>query len=472
MSWSKRLQSPRLHPPATAQLWAGARCGQVISNFYYLIFILVPLIFLPSTSELFEFNKIIITYILTTVIVCTWAIRCIVEKKFIFRRTLLDIPILLFLGSNILSLLGSIDIHTSWYGYYSRWNGGLLSLISYSLLYWAFVSNLDRRTAVLSAQCSVLSAIIVSIYASLEHFGFSISCLLTTGKFDVACWVQDVQNRVFATLGQPNWLAAYVVALIWIPISKLRNFQSISNLLIFILLFLTLLFTKSRSGLLAFAISSAVFWLPQLKKSIKPFLILNSLFLILTLIIPNPVRDLVLKTKDQRPTANQGTVLETGGTESGSIRKIVWSGATRIWSSSIKNLMIGTGPETFAMAYYQYRPVEHNQTSEWELLYNKAHNEYLNYLSTTGLLGLLSYLLLLGIQCSVFIKKSPNTEYRLLNTALLAGWLTISITNFWGFSVVIMQLFLFLFPAIAIVIEDGERIKDGERSRTSRIHDK
>src|SRR3989344_2248914 len=100
----------------------------LISNFYSLIFILVPLIFLPSTSELFEFNKIIVTYILTTLIVSVWAIRCIVEKKFIFRRTLLDWPILLFLISNFLSLIFSIDMHTSWYGYYSRWNGGLLSL--------------------------------------------------------------------------------------------------------------------------------------------------------------------------------------------------------------------------------------------------------------------------------------------------------------------------------------------------------
>ena len=181
---------------------------------------------------------------------------------------------------------------------------------------------------------------------------------------------------------------------------------------------------------------------------------INLLLLLLTITIPNPVRDLVLKTKDQRPTASQGTALETGGTESGSIRKIVWTGALRIWQANPKNFLIGTGPETFAESYYQFRPIEHNQTSEWELLYNKAHNEFLNYLATTGLLGLLSYLLLLIIQFSVFIKKSPNIEYRTLNIALLAGWLTISITNFWGFSVVIMQLFLFLFPAIAITLND------------------
>ena len=460
--------------------------GKIIHILFYLLFILVPLIFLPSTSELFEFNKIIVTYILTTLIVSVWAIRCIVEKKFIFRRTILDIPLLIFLASSILSLLGSIDMHTSWFGYYSRWNGGLLSLISYSLLYWAFVSNMDRKSALRTTHYALLTSIAVAIYAALEHFGYSISCLLTTGSFNVACWVQDVQNRVFATLGQPNWLAAYLVALIFIPLVQLtsrsplfdkeRGNKGVSyctNSGFFILLFSTLLFTKSRSGLLAFGISSIVFWTLAFSNQKRITLKGVSLFIlvvaVLILLIPNPVRDLIIKSPTLPPT---GPALETGGTESGNIRKIVWTGALRIWQASPKNFFLGTGPETFAMAYYQYRPIEHNQTSEWELLYNKAHNEFLNYLATTGLLGFTSYLILLISMAWVFIKNSPNTAYRTLNIALLAGWLTISVTNFWGFSVVIMQLFLFLFPAIAITLEDGERsrtIADGERSR---IHDK
>lgn len=186
----------------------------------------------------------------------------------------------------------------------------------------------------------------------------------------------------------------------------------------------------------------------------------------LILIFQNPIRDLVFKPTVAEKTV--GTALESGGTESGSIRKIVWTGATRIWTSNIKNLLIGTGPETFAMAYYQYRPLEHNQTSEWELLYNKAHNEFLNYLAATGLLGLTSYLILLGSMLWIFKSQILNTnnqinsknqiqnilDLRILNLGFFAGWLTISITNFWGFSVVVIQLFLFLLPAIAITLND------------------
>ena len=302
---------------------------------------------------------------------------------------------------------------------------------------------------------SLVTAAIISVYGILEHFGHSASCLLVTGSFDVSSWVQDVQNRVYATLGQPNWMAAYIVSLIFIPLSSITPFnpplnlrggnpkgggdiKSIFNILIFIALFLALLFTKSRSGLLAFGISSLVFW--WYAKSIKKFVIFSLTCLLLLFTITNPIRDMVFKpTVVVKPA---GTALESGGTESGSIRKIVWLGATRIWTSNIKNFLIGTGPETFAQSYYQYRPTEHNQTSEWELLYNKAHNEFLNQLATTGILGFISYIILLFFMFCVLRDK-----------ALLAGWLTILVTNFWGFSVVITQLFLFLFPAIAIVLE-------------------
>jgi len=461
--------------------------SKVIHWSFYLLFFLVPLIFLPNTSELFEFNKMVVTYFLTAIITGAWITEIILKKRFIFKRTSLDWPILIFLVTQLLSYLVSIDPRTSLLGYYSRFNGGLISMLCYSLLYWAFVTFMDRKSTLNAIAYSLLpTAILVCFYGILQHFGI-----------DDQIWVQDVKNRVFSTLGQPNWLAAYLVALIYIPLSKIvkpqipnsnnqinpkiktfeklkfENYLVIGNWLFVILLFITLLFTKSRSGLLAFGISSVVFWgltifqnitpFPPLRLRggikegvIKPFLVFFLLTLTLTLTISNPLRDqYVLKYFSNSPptTYNQkqtGPALEVGGTESGVIRKIVWTGALRIWQSSAKTFWLGSGPETFAMAYYQHRPIEHNSTSEWELLYNKAHNEFLNYLATTGLLGLGSYLLLLCAMFYQFIKSgNKNSQFSILNSALLSGWLTISITNFWGFSVVIVNIFLFLLPALA-----------------------
>ena len=83
------------------------------------------------------------------------------------------------------------------------------------------------------------------------------------------------------------------------------------------------------------------------------------------------------------------TNIQLGGTESSKIRLIVWQGAIELFK---RNPLFGTGVETYAYAYYNVKPMMHNLTSEWDCLYNKAHNEYLNYLATTGSFGLLSYL--------------------------------------------------------------------------------
>ena len=138
--------------------------------FAFLIFF-VPLVLWPFTSEVFEFNKMVLVYILTTLIASAWIIRSIIERKFIFRRTILDIPLLAFLGSQIISTLLSIDLYTSIFGYYSRFNGGLLSTICYLLLYWAFVSNFDKKDTLNLIKIWFASSVLVSVYAVLEHFG-------------------------------------------------------------------------------------------------------------------------------------------------------------------------------------------------------------------------------------------------------------------------------------------------------------
>jgi len=154
-----------------------------------------------------------------------------------------------------------------------------------------------------------------------------------------------------------------------------------------------------------------------------------------------------------------GTVLDSGGTESGDIRKIVWTGAFDLFK---KYPVFGSGVETFAFAYYQTRPMEHNLTSEWNFLYNKAHNEYLNYLSTTGVLGITTYLsLIFYILYLLNIKIFKDRENIHINSALLSGFISILITNFFGFSTVGLNVLLFIFPAIFIALK-GETDSDVE----------
>jgi len=199
-----------------------------------------------------------------------------------------------------------------------------------------------------------------------------------------------------------------------------------------IIYYLSLLFTKSKSGLIAVSLPLILFLIKKIK---SPKIFLPTLFILLisTLVFDNPIKAKIFPQKQiviEKLNHNQLNI-----TPSQDIRFIVWHGALDL----IKKFpIIGTGVETFGISYYWTRPLSHNLTSEWDFLYNKAHNEYLNYAVTTGLIGISTYLILL----TVSLIKLKNQPF------LFLAYLSILITNFAGFSVVVTSLYLFILPAL------------------------
>ena len=143
-------------------------CNRIIEYSFYTLFLLVPLAFTSATSELFELNKMWLVWGLTIIIGASWFIKMILQKRILLCRTPLDIPIGLFLLSQIISTIFSLDPHVSLWGYYSRFNGGLLSIISYILLYYAFLSNFDSQKLSAGVRrlltISLISGLIVALW--------------------------------------------------------------------------------------------------------------------------------------------------------------------------------------------------------------------------------------------------------------------------------------------------------------------
>ncbi|MEK7160313.1 MAG: O-antigen ligase family protein [Patescibacteria group bacterium] len=544
-------------------------CSKVIEYSFYLLFFLVPLAFTSDTSELFEFNKLWVTFILTVVIGSAWITKMIIKRELRIQKTLLDIPIALFLGSQIISTFLSLDIHTSIWGYYSRFNGGLLSIFAYVFLYYAFVTNLkdeeknnENKTFHIKNLYIFIAAIVVfiagilissqikasdsagipfqmlatllavfasfavfmkaspkgiiakSLYAILSsavlvilwglpsHFGYDPTCLLFRGTFDVSCWTADFQPkvRIFSTLGQPAWLAAYLVTLLPVLVAFLLNFVKTNGipkiksynfaLLIGLILlpaslYLALLYTQSRAAIASFWLILPLllflyFWffvkptfnLKKISLEFKTLIFILVLVLGITFFAGQPFGQLSKFTftglkayiskpaatetapKPPAPTPPPAVTTELAGSDSGRIRLLVWRGAIDIWKN---NPIFGTGLETYAFAYYKYRPAEHNLVSEWQFLYNKAHNEFLNYLATTGTVGIATYLFMIGSFIFVSVKNLYKKREKLSNkdfiaVSLLLGYGGILFTNFFGFSVVIINIFFYLIPAFIFIL--------------------
>lgn len=550
------------------------RIDKSLGILFTLIFGTVPLAMHPLTSELFELNKMWLVWIYSLLVFFLWGSKMLILKKIVIRRTFFDIPILLFLLSQILSTIFSMDPHVSIWGYYSRFNGGLLSTIAYIFLYYAFASNIltdgskeqkgefnpylfgggvltfligvflgaqmnpTQNPALGGTQTFVLlttiistftlfhfafnlepvkkalsifitSGFLVALWGLPSHFGYDPTCYIFRGSLDVSCWTEAFQPkiRMFSTLGQPNWLATFLAILLPILMafivdrvrslkkSDLLSFNSLalgSFLLTAILFYIDLGWTLSQSGFIAFWAGSFVFFIIYIfllfhknqtknsesknfasafiltlkQKTFIAVVLLNILFLLTTFFTVNPIPRLqgfsfsslmqkaqekpqqATKTETQTEDTTQLNPLDASITASGDIRKIVWKGAFEIFK---ENPIFGSGVDTFAYAYYKHRPVEHNLTSEWNYLYNKAHSEHINYLATTGIFGLGTYLAI----AAAFLFYAFKTFYKNFRKnvigspilpALVGSYFAIHISNFFGFSVVNVNLLLFLIP--------------------------
>ncbi|MCS7093374.1 MAG: O-antigen ligase family protein [Patescibacteria group bacterium] len=455
-----------------------------------------------------------------------WIVKMILTKTIILRKTFLDLPIFIFFLSQIFSTLTSIDVHTSIFGYYGRFNGGLLSIFCYIFLFYAFVSNNVKLYPLL--KISVISSLLVVLYAIPGKLGHDITCYLFSGGQinDNSCWDNQVLQfqphvRAFSTLGQPNWLGAYLVINFFIGVyfltkllnEKLNKTRFIFKYLLLVLyLFLNfsfVLFSRSRSAMIALFISFVVFSLGYfflVKKKFGVFfltllsVILIGIFLFKTGIprvdkyltfssfkasLENLLEQKIAlpeKSKMERKSvstqkASKEEKVKTEVTDSGEIRKIVWRGAVELGK---RYPLFGTGVETFAYAYEFVRPIGHNYTSEWDFIYNKAHNEFLNYFATTGFFGLISYLIMIiffvyfSISLIILNQRSLNQRNEfflknnlLLTIALLCAYLSILITNFFGFSTTTINLFFYLIPGVLILL--GTQNQDLENQKKRKI---
>jgi O-antigen ligase/cytochrome c-type biogenesis protein CcmH/NrfG len=511
--------------------------GQTISTLLTILFLVTPALVLPWTSELFELPKMMLVYFITLLVGIVWLAHWPLTGRLPFRRTPLDVPILFFLLTQILATFFSIHPYTSVWGWYSRQQGGLASTAVCIILYYAFVTFFSPKSSPRYQDLKIsnskyqeltylrretrnpkletllriilLSSIPIALYAIAQHWGI-----------DEHLWVQDVKARVFSTLGQPNWLAAYlsiVLSFSFLPIlnqsfkfaskigrrgikspkfkvqsfnlnlkiNNILNLKSTYSLLTIYyyllpcLLYLALLYTRSRSGWFGFVAADVIFWGVALyltrqsglfKSFLRSFLILNFSFLILSFLSSTPFTPSAgeLLGQIRQPDVETQSIASPQSPEitpSEDIRLLVWKGA---WELGKKFPLLGTGPETFGYSYYWVRPVEHNLVSEWNFLYNKAHNEYLNFLAGSGFVGLGGYLFLIGSVVWQIIQqfKTQNSKLRVTTknfnllslpsyfilSALVAAYTSILITNFFGFSVVVVGLYFWILPAMAMVM--------------------
>ncbi len=409
---------------------------KVLFQLLNILVFFTPLIFVGGTHEQFEFPKMYFVYVLGITIIWIFLLKKILLSE---KIKLPSKTILAFVGVYILSSIFSTHPYTSFWGYYTRFNGGLSSILTFVGVYTVIINELNKNQLNQLIKTAGFSLIPIGLYALTQY-----------AQITPNIWKKDPTLRAFSTLGQPNWLSAYTVVLIYYVFGqtlKAKNQISVFGwYVLFCLSFFTLWITYSVSGIIAFVLGTLLLVIIDKKTIVKNKKISVALLLTcLGISLLNPgifkerMSDVLIDAKQiltiKRVSAAQPTKPNTNHTisDAGFIRLSLWKSSINLGTSSFKNMLVGTGPSTFAYEFQKFRPKELNYSSEWDFVFNKPHNYYIEIFTNLGLLGLVTYLIL--------ISKTKGIQ----NNYLIAGLVAFFVTNFFGWPSVSTTLAFWLF---------------------------
>ncbi len=289
----------------------------LIRGLLFLLVVSVPLFF-SFYFTTYTLPKVVLAQLLVCLILAAWFLKMTISGSFSFSRPFLFFPILSYFIISLLSLIPAISVP-----------GGislLWQIFAYIMVYFIVIHHIQEQEIETWALIINLVGMVVSGYGILQYFGIE---PLLKGYY-------YFPNIPFSTLGHRNQAAQYLILVI--PLSGLFIFLSSSWVkracfgIGTAMMVYHLYISKSRGGILGFALA-ALFFLgvvvfkalktyPGLRRRRWPLLLLIPFLLILLVffLIPTP---LTLEAKHINPigyyvhsidgskiTANQSIRLE------------------------------------------------------------------------------------------------------------------------------------------------------------------
>ena len=444
-------------------------CNAVLEVGWLFALILTPLFFNVFSARSFEPDKIALLRSIALIMCVAWLIRWIEEypgghstnknvngtgmkERSRFLRFIIDTPcvllVLLFLISYAFSTVISIFPRISFLGSYSRLQG-LYSFFAYGVIFFILISAIEKREQVERFfKVIIFTSVPISLYGILQHY-----------QLDPLNWSTTMGERITgANMGNPIFVAAYLIMAVPVTISKLiESFLAINQqkdrravlwiaillyAIIVILQVVCILFTLSRGPWLGLFGAFFIFFLGTLifearkdttdlrfnmKDIIKAFLFaLGGIvtgflpaylyffikkkgfrwlwlgFVFQIIILTAFLFILNLPNTPLKPILKIPYVSRLGElsykAEFGTtrVRILIWDGTIDLIRSNHLRMIAGYGPESMKHVWDPYSPGELAQHESKSSAPDRAHNEAFDRIVTTGFIGFFLYMALMG----------------------------------------------------------------------------
>lgn len=404
-----------------------ARCHFYSKIAIHCLVFLLPLFFLPFTTDPLDLNKQILLIFLVSVAFLFWLVKILNSKKVNFYFNFWGIPVFVFLFFYSLSTIFSQWSHGSFWGWPLNVSQGFLTL-SYFVIFYFLITNIFRDK-------EDIFWLLFSLVTS-GTLGVLFSFFQIWGKFLLPWGFAKFAN--FNTIGSLQSLSIFVsfllpliISLIFVVKKKfISRILAISIVLLLIYL-LVINFSTAWIVLMSGLCIILIFSILNLNKKtgiylvwISAFLLIFSLFfLVFKIPLINVRFEILLSHKTEIDIAK---------------------------NALSKNFFLGTGPATFIFNYSKFKPVEINQTIFWNVKFANGASEILDKLITSGILGFFSlisifiivfqsgfkylrkeqkdWVLPLGIFSSLFASVFSQFLYPVNLTYLFFFWLLLGVS--------------------------------------------
>lgn len=374
----------------------------------------IPLVVTPSALFPYITGKNFVFRILVEFAAALWVPLIFSSKQYRLNNSPILISILFFTVIVGLADLFGVSPYNSFWSNYERMEGYITIL--HLALFFMIISSVFRRRKDWIIFFNIIAVISMvtgsyALIASLQNPS-SPQFAMIYGK------------RIYGTIGNPTFLAAYLVLSMFIAFILILNTQRRSLKFFYILLIsintVALYYSSSRGSILAAVIGVVIIGLINMLKKTNPSrekLIRKTVLAVIGIFIILSVSFLSFRNTDiikqDRTLSRFASILSDASSQS---RINTW---TLAWEGIKERPVLGWGQENFK-GIYTVNPVPFANDQLW---FDRAHNIVIDWLVNAGILGLCSYLAIFGAAFYVLwiafqIKTIPKNEALTIATAL------------------------------------------------------
>jgi len=181
----------------------GAICDKFIKWGLYVFAFLLPLFFLPFNSNVVEMNKQLLLVAFALLLLVAWLGKIIARGRLEFKKSLLNLGVILFLIAYLVSTCLSKNIYAGLVGSAGTVSEAFFTVLSLAIVFFVIVNNLKSKKEIQSLLFSLtLSGFVAGLFAVLQ----------LAGKFILPWDFAQVIN--FNTIGSVNSLEIMLAALL------------------------------------------------------------------------------------------------------------------------------------------------------------------------------------------------------------------------------------------------------------------